>query len=82
MTIMLTNEQYDMLKYIVEEFTDCAHDAIVDYQKYAQAATDETIKKGYMKYAEEEEDLYNECKLMREHLDKFEAFRDPEPENN
>ena len=80
MTITVTNEQYDMLKYIVEEFTDCAHDAILDYQKYAQAATDETIKENYMRYAQEEEDLYNDCKTMREYLDKFEAFRDPEPE--
>jgi len=76
MTITLTNEQYDMLKYIVEEFTDVTHDAILEYQKYAQSAADEVIKKNYLRYAEEEEEIYNDCKDMRTFLDTFE--RDPE----
>ncbi|MGI5971465.1 MAG: hypothetical protein ACOX7P_07085 [Oscillospiraceae bacterium] len=71
MNIELTNEQLIVLRTVVEEYTDISYSTILDYQKSAAAADDETVKSVYLKYAREEEEKYNEVKALRDYLSDY-----------
>lgn len=73
MQIELTNEQLFLLRSIVEEYTDTTYSAILDYQKYAQAAEEDLIRQTYLGYAQEEEERYNAVRELRGYLAQYEV---------
>lgn len=76
MKIEFTEEQFEQLKEIVNDYREAAWHSIFDYQRYAMSVEDEIIKDRYLALAEEEEEHHKTAKALQDYLLEFKFIKD------
>ena len=71
MIIEFSDEQYEVLMSVIEEYRDICYETMFDYKHDAVDAQDPIIKAQYNNLADEEEAHFNTVKKLAKYLKKY-----------